>query len=649
MKLISLLIQNFKGIEEFTFTPNGESLTVYGNNGTGKTTLPDAFCWLLFGKDSAGKAAFELKPLTKGGEPIHNLETVVEAVLIANDKEIKLKKQFSEVWKTKRGEAESKFSGHTVDHFVNGVPVSEREYKIAIEGLCPTEIMFKLLTNPGYFNEQMKWQDRRKVLFDVEGEMTDQDVIDADPELGPLNAIMEKHTLEEYKRILVAERKEVSERKDQLPIRISELKNSIPQAASRTAEVISKEIIGLTKEREAKKAELDRIRNGGEIAQKTKELREAEAELQEVKNRLNAGKAKESERINSEIAGLRRQIRVIQAAMPMALFDTRDLEKSIVELREKWKIENAKTYDGSDTCPTCKQPLPAWQVEEAVATFNRNKAENLKDITEHGQTFAAELKAAKEKNEQTQRLADEATEKVAAIESQIREKENELQRLEQAGPVISAERDKAQKKIDGLRSAIGALELKTDELTEGLQAEVDALNEQIRELDKEQASIESHKQTTARIAELEKEQKEIAGRAGEIEQALFLLEQFSRRKASLVEERVNSRFKFAKFKLFNQLINGGIEETCETLYGGVPYSTGLNTGHKIIVGLDIINTLSEHYGFRPPIFIDNAESVSDIPEMQAQVIRLVKPEIKTAADRKKYSKLVIEGGNVDGK
>ena len=649
MKLISLLIQNFKGIKEFTFGPNGESLTVYGNNGTGKTTLPDGFCWLLFGKDSAGKADFEIKPLDADGNPVHNLETAVEALLSKDGKEIRLRKVFREKWETKRGEAEARHTGHTNDYFVNGVPVSEREYKIAIESLCPTEAIFKLLTNPGYCNEQMKWPDRRKVLFDIAGDMTDQDVIDADPELGPLNAIMEKHTLEEYKRILVAERKEVSERKDQLPIRISELKNSIPQAASRTAEVISKEIIGLTKDREAKKAELDRIRNGGEIAQKTKELREAEAELQEVKNRLNAGKAKEAERINGEITDLRKQIRAIQAAMPMALFDTRDLEKSIVELREKWKIENAKTYDGSDTCPTCKQPLPAWQIEEAVATFNRNKAENLKDITEHGQTFAAELKAAKEQNEQSQKQADEATEKVAAIESQIREKENALRQLEQSAPVISAERDKAQKKIDGLRSSIGALELKSDELTEGLQTEVDALNEQIRELDKEQASIESHKQTTARIAELEKEQKEIAGRAGEIEQALFLLEQFSRRKASLVEERVNSRFKFAKFKLFNQLINGGIEETCETLYGGVPYSTGLNTGHKIIVGLDIINTLSEHYGFRPPIFIDNAESVSDIPEMQAQVIKLIKPEIKTAADRKKYSKLVIEGGNVDGK
>ena len=649
MKLISLLIQNFKGIKEFIFTPNGQNVAVYGNNGTGKTTLPDAFCWLLFGKDSNGKADFEIKPLDADGNPVHNLETVVEALLSKDGKEIRLRKVFREKWETKRGEAEARHTGHTNDYFVNGVPVSEREYKIAIESLCPTEAIFKLLTNPGYCNEQMKWPDRRKVLFDIAGDMTDQDVIDADPELKPLNAMMEKHTLEEYKRILVAERKEVSERKDQLPIRISELKNSIPQAASRTAEAISKEIIALTKEREAKKAELDRIRNGGEIAQKTKELREAEAELQEVKNRLNAGKAKEVERINGEIAGLRRQIREIQAKMPTALIDTEELEKAIVELREKWRVENEKTYDGSDTCPTCKQPLPAWQIEEAVATFNRNKAENLKDITEHGQTFAAELKAAKEQNEQSQKQADEATEKVAAIESQIREKENALRQLEQSAPVISAERDKAQKKIDGLRSAIGALELKTDELTEGLQTEVDALNEQIRELDKEQASIESHKQTTARIAELEKEQKEIAGRAGEIEQALFLLEQFSRRKASLVEERVNSRFKFAKFKLFNQLINGGIEETCETLYGGVPYSTGLNTGHKIIVGLDIINTLSEHYGFRPPIFIDNAESVSDLPEMQAQVIKLIKPEIKTAADRKKYSKLVIEGGTNDGK
>ena len=641
MILHSLRLQNFKGITDFILPTNGKNVDIFGNNGTGKTTLPDAFCWLLFGKDSNGKADFEIKPLTEDGDPIHNLETVVEAVLIANDKETKLKKQFSEVWKTKRGEAEAKFSGHTIDHFVDGVPVSEREYKIAIESLCPTEAIFKLLTNPGYFNEQMKWQDRRKVLFDIAGDMTDQDVIDADPELKPLNAMMEKHTLEEYARILAAEKKEVTKRKDELPIRISEQKNSIPHAPSRTAEVISKEIIKLTKEREAKKAELDRIGNGGEIAQKTKELREAEAELQEVKNRLNAGKAKEVERINGEIADLRKQIRVIQAAMPTALFDTTDLEKDIIALREQWRVENEKTYDGSDTCPTCKQPLPAWQIEEAVATFNRNKAENLKNITEHGQMFAAELKAVKEKNARTQKMADDMTERAAAIGVEIQGLESDLRQLEQTA-IISSERDKAQKRIDGLRSSIGALELKGDELTEGLQAEVDVFNEQIRALDQEQASIEHHKQTTARIAELEKEQKEIAGRAGEIEQALFLLEQFSRRKASLVEERVNSRFKFAKFKLFNQLINGGIEETCETLYGGVPYSTGLNTGHKIIVGLDIINTLSEHYGFRPPIFIDNAECVTDLPEMQSQMIRLIKPQIKTAADRKRYSKLVIE-------
>ncbi len=649
MKLISLTIQNFKGIKDFTFAPNGENVTVYGNNGTGKTTLSDGFHWLFWGKDSRGKADFEIKPLTKNNEPIHNLEMAVEALIAKDGKQFRLRKVFREKWETRRGEAEPKFTGHTNEYFVNGVPKNEREFKATIAAICPSEEVFKMLTNPAYFNEQMKWQDRRKILFDIGGELTDMDVINSDPELAPLAEALDEHTLEEYQKMLLADRKRVAERKAELPVRISELKNSIPHAPDRTAESIVIEVDALTKQREAKQAELERIKNGGEIAQKTKELREAEAELLEIRNRLSADKGKDIERINGEIADLRKQIREIQAKLPTAMFNTESLEKEIVALRERWKTENEKTFDGSDTCPTCKQPLPAWQVEEAVATFNKNKAENLKDITEHGQTLVAELKAAKASNEQAIKQAEEQTEQIAAIEVQIQAKEKELEQLRQAGPVISTELTKAQKKVDGIRSAIGALELKTDELTEGLQAEIDALNKQIQELNKEQASIEFYRTTRDRIQKLEDEQKELADEESEINRDLYLAELFTRKKASLVEESVNSAFKFAKFKLFNELINGGVEECCETLYNGVPYSTGLNTGHKIIVGLDIINTLSDHYGFRPPIFVDNAESVTDLPEMQAQVIRLVKPEIRTATDRKKYSKLVIEGGNEDGK
>jgi hypothetical protein len=72
-------------------------------------------------------------------------------------------------------------------------------------------------------------------------------------------------------------------------------------------------------------------------------------------------------------------------------------------------------------------------------------------------------------------------------------------------------------------------------------------------------------------------------------------------------------------------INGGLNETCEVTYNGVPYSD-LNNAMRINIGLDIINTLSAHYGISVPIFIDNAESVTSLEAVNGQVIRLIVSE-----------------------
>jgi hypothetical protein len=94
----------------------------------------------------------------------------------------------------------------------------------------------------------------------------------------------------------------------------------------------------------------------------------------------------------------------------------------------------------------------------------------------------------------------------------------------------------------------------------------------------------------------------------------------------LLEEKINSRFQHARFKLFNVLINGGVEECCETLYQGVPYNSALNNAARINVGLDIINTLSEHYGFEAPIWIDNREAVTRLIPVREQVVSLIVSE-----------------------
>ena len=110
-----------------------------------------------------------------------------------------------------------------------------------------------------------------------------------------------------------------------------------------------------------------------------------------------------------------------------------------------------------------------------------------------------------------------------------------------------------------------------------------------------------------------------------LEQQLYLTEQFIRTKVQLLEDRINNKFELARFKLFDVQINGAVVECCETTYRGVPYSS-LNRGARINVGLDIIRTLSKHYGFNAPIWIDNAEAVTHLIEIDSQVIRLLVSE-----------------------
>ena len=106
---------------------------------------------------------------------------------------------------------------------------------------------------------------------------------------------------------------------------------------------------------------------------------------------------------------------------------------------------------------------------------------------------------------------------------------------------------------------------------------------------------------------------------------LFLLEEFTRYKTRYIEDGVNGLFRLAKFRLFREQANGGLEERCDVTFKGIPYGS-LNNGARINVGIDIINTLSRVYGVEVPLFVDNAESVTRIEKMKTQVIRLVVSE-----------------------
>lgn len=653
MKIMRLTLTNFKGVKDFTLNAQGENITVKGDNGAGKTTLFDAFTWLLFDKDSQNKAKFDIKTLDESNNALHGLDHEVEAVLEIDGKQLTLKKSFREKWQKKRGSAEQQFTGHTTDFYIDDVPVKQKDYLARIAKIAD-ESIFKLLTNPRYFNEQLKWEQRREILLEVCGDISDEEVIASDDKLAGLPEILGDHSLDEYKAIIKSQQKKINDELEKLPIRIDEATKGLPDIEGVDAERATEKVKLLKESIRKKEQELNRIDAGGEVAEKTKRLREVEAELQEIKNRHTAklqGQISDKQReLNTLLSTVDTQSTISNKKRDLEYNNLRieSLEGEMAELREEFVAENKKefTFEQDDTCPTCGQKLPQEQLEEArqkaLEAFNLAKANKLQSINAKGKKLKAEQERLNAENTATEAEIKKLTAQLAQEEKKVKALRSELAELEQQSQNLPPAYDEKLKKKEELETAIAVLKGGSKDEKAKIYEQIAALEESVRDAERVLSSIDAYEKGQKRIEELKGQERKLAAEYAELEKRLFLTEEFTRTKVRLLEEKVNGKFRLARFKMFDVQVNGGISETCETIYNGVPYSTGLNAGHQIIVGLDIIRTLSEHYQFFPPIFVDNAESVTELPEMEAQVIRLVKPEINSEEDRVKYSRLVVE-------
>lgn len=620
IRLEKMRLRNFKGITELEFAPGGKNAIIRGDNATGKTTVVDAWAWLLFDKDSQGKKDFQIKTLVNG-EPVHNLEHEVEGVLLVDGKPLALRKVFAEKWTKKRGQAQAEFTGHTTDYFIDDVPVKKSEYEARIAEMID-EDLFKLLTSPSYFNEQLHWTKRREIILDVCGDLKDEEVIASDGRLKKLSKILNGKKIDDYKAILAGKRRKINDELTKIPVRIDEATRRLPDISSINPETITADIELIKKNIAEKQAELARVENGGEIAEKVKQLREVEAELLQIKNEFK-------QKIDEQVYAKLRQYEEIRAKIselePLATLrdaDFKSEEKQIQALRDEWHKVNTQEYDGSDTCPTCGQNLPDDMIEKAMANFNRQKAERLEQITAEGKKLKAEVDALRAQIKEHNKKAREVQLEINKLNEQFELIKSEIGKLRNTYVEDTPEYAAKAKEKTELEKTIAELRAGSAEITVKIKNDIQTYETALAGLLESQQKVKAYNDGKARITELEAQQKQLAKEFEKLEEELFLCEEFTRVKVAMLEEKINNRFKFARFKMFNQFVNGGIEECCETLYEGVPYSSGLNSGHKIIVGLDIINTLSEHYGFRAPIWIDNAESVTKFPEMNAQIIRL---------------------------
>nr|DAE51512.1 MAG TPA: chromosome partition protein [Caudoviricetes sp.] len=623
MKLLKLNLQNFKGIRNSEFDFGGIDATIYGDNATGKTTVFDSLCWLLFGKDSLDRADFEIKTL-ENGEPIHKVNHEVEAEFLNDDgNSFTLRRVYREKYSSPRG-GDTKLTGHTTDYFINEVPVKEKEYKQYINDVIAEDV-FKLITNPLYFNEQYSWQNRRKLLLEISGDIKDDEVINSRSELTRLAELLNGRTVDEQRKIVTAKKTAINKELDMIPVRIDEaLRNKADIATSENK--LTTDIKTLNKSINELENQKATIINGFSSTEKRSKIDEISRQLKARQSEVLSIYNSEKQRKRGEYEALLTQLKIIESEHDRYTDRAYDLAKDIE--RESKRIEtlqaefdtfNAQEFN-KEACPTCGQPLPEDKQAELEVAFNSEKAAKL----EEWQSLIESAKKLKDNYEEQREvllvkadgLTKEIEDKTKAYESKFKEYESYLE------PNVEDDPDYKE-----LKAELFLLEL--DEGDEADDKEVARLDEEITSVKEKRAALETelNKYTLnadiqKRVIELENQQQKLAAEKNLLDETSFLIDEFVKAKVDMLEESINSHFEYARFKMFNVLVNGNIEECCETTYKGVPYRS-MNNAARMNVGLDIINALTKFYNVTAPVFIDNAEAVTDFIKCNSQTIKLV--------------------------
>ena len=636
MKLQTLTLKNFKGLTDLTLPMDGQNIGIWGDNGTGKTTVADAFYYLLFGKDSLNRKDFEVLPLDENGQRRMDVtQAEVEGVFDIDGKPVTLKRIYSEKWTKKRGSAQKECTGHETIYYIDGVPMKQKDYDAVIAKLTDSEEAFKLLTNPRYFCEVLSWQRRRELLLQVCGDLTDEDVIASDKKLAELPKILAGLTMDDRRKVIKSRLTEINKELERIPVRIDEVQKGLPEIPPDTM-AFADRLPALRKTREGKLEKKTRIEAGGQIAELTKRVRELDAELLMIDNEAKKGTNTEAQKHQQAIADLQMHITTLKnqikgnqdlAKRNDSLAD--NLDSILVDLREEWAKLNKQDYTGADTCPTCGQALPADQVDAARAKFNADKSKRLEKIQADGKIQRKKLDDLKAENERLAAKNAEIEQSIAANQESIKEVQGDIAVIE-APPPASPESDAIIAEIKKLALDIAQLKTDSAEAAKSVQAEINSIDNQISEVEHIIAQAKQREEGLKRIDDLKAQQKKLAKEYEGLEKQLVLTDLFVQTKVGLLTDKINSRFQIARFKLFDVQVNGGIAECCECTVNGIPYGGGLNNGARINAGLDIINTLSEHFSFAPVVFVDNAEAVTDLLPTVGQQVRLYVSE----ADKK---------------
>ena len=623
-----ITLQNFKGCkrnEPYVF--DGKNVTVCGANGSGKTTIFDAFTWLLFGKDSLDNAKFEIRPLNENGEQIHNVEISVFAELEIDGKNVELKKVQKENYVTKRGSQHPVLQGNKNDYFIDGYPRSEKDYKEYINGIVSDDL-FKMLTNPTYF-PNMPWKDQRATIMKFASDVSDVDLATSNNGFADLvDEIVKAPSVDDIKNKYQKSLNELKKKQIELPVRIDEQNKNKVDIDVAELELLKNSLNEQIADVKSKIADTDKqFEEYQKLSDGIMELKFAESDLVRKANEENIKARRE---IEDKITDKKFLLRQTEKTIDDTERDINDkirtvnnIKDELKKARDEWNVEKERKFDeNSLICPYCNQEYPNEKKDELREDFKAHKEAMLNKITDRGNTAKECIEIEKSVLENLEKELVEHRKSLEMLNNAIASLEKQLSELPTSIDVTRTEEYKAiQLQIAEKEQAMSQMN-NASSIRESLEAEVEDLHIEYTEVEKQIAMSQKNIEIDERIEELQAEQRITAQKIADVEKMLYLLDEFIKYKLDKISDSINSQFEMVNFILFKSQLNGGIAETCECQYNGIPFGS-LNSAARIQCGLDIIRTLQRMYGVFVPVFVDNRESCTNIPTMDCQVISLV--------------------------
>ncbi len=638
MKILSLTLENFRSIKNMTVNFDGKDADIYGANGTGKTTIANAICWLLIDRPATEEADFT--PKTAGTHGINHKASM--EIELADGRRITIAKDFYEKWTRKRGAAAEEYTGNVTDYYIDGVKSKKKEYTEVVETACGIDIEHvKMLMVLGYFADTMKTDEKRRILFEMAGEFTDMDVIAANEELEGIENFLlmpgtsdKNYTIEQWKKIVVEQKKKLNKDLETIPARIDEASKNVAENVE-DVDALNAELNRL----EEKKAALEeQKRSLGTEDGKQEATRAALAglEVDLAKQRaayIDQGTAANRE-TNAMIDCMTADKRSVADKLDVLRRKHEESRRTLTRMQEQRKalmeeyaeVQSRQWDAGAEICPTCRQPLPPERVEELRAAFNEEKSKQKEDINRRGQACS------KDKIDALTVEIDTQAADITAMEHQLKEKEELIGewRAKITTPPPFEETEMYREitaRMEELRDRRRIHESAADGVVNGYDRDIAAIKEEIAAVNLRMAKAQSSEDSRKRVGELRQELKNTAEEMEYIEHGLHLCEEFIRTKARMVTDSINAHFRYVRFVLFRDQINGGLREICEPTVESkdgtwVEYRSA-NYAAQVNAKLDIVTTLAKHYGVHLPIIMDQGESVSTPLNVDTQLIRLI--------------------------